>query len=474
MSSRHAFQGCLVAAMVTLGANLGSGRAVAAPPRPAAGEESVEAYEGSPAPSFANAAKGAWRALHQAGRNRFLGGRSRKWIDNTGRHDAQASLVGVNDTAALLHKPGGGVIEVPLARLSERDLAYIRERGQAWSPLSMWRPVAAQVVPRVQDMLNGEAPTVDVLPITDAVHVRIGKAYLNQRFAREIDKSVSVRDQILGTPIRGRAVVDGDVQVRPISSKGRGALLVVVTGRAESQTVGTHHPVWIHSRATTEFRGVKQIFLTPEGVTFLPAQVTASTRSRTTGISSSLPRWRGRIACGIAARRVDESRAAADRISTAHNRASVARDIDQQVEQSLSANGTFLTRHQERVREALGLKDTKLVCSSTDDYLELAFLSEDANKDISSPPDFSSESDLEIVLHTPSLTPAAIGPGTRVLLTNLFNALLDNLLERRAERRGKEEAKCLLVWSRDQQWLAIMADSEQDVHVTQTAGNSRD
>lgn len=209
-------------------------------------------------------------------------------------------------------------------------------------------------------------------------------------------------------------------------------------------------------------------------MTFLPAQVTASTRSRTTGISSSLPRWRGRIACGIAARRVDESRAAADRISTAHNRASVARDIDQQVEQSLSANGTFLTRHQERVREALGLKDTKLVCSSTDDYLELAFLSEDANKDISSPPDFSSESDLEIVLHTPSLTPAAIGPGTRVLLTNLFNALLDNLLERRAERRGKEEAKCLLVWSRDQQWLAIMADSEQDVHVTQTAGNSRD
>ncbi len=423
-------------------------------------QQFVERQQSSTAPKLANAARGAWRAIQQAGRNRFIGGHHRTWLDNTGQHNEQASLVGINESKALLRKLGGRIVEVPLARLSERDLAYIRDRGKAWLPLNVWRPVAAQVVPQVDGILNGEPPSVDLLPTPDAVHIRLGRAYLNRRFAREIDKSVQVRDQILGTTIRGTALVDGNVQVQPVAAVGQGALLVVVNGSAESETVGTHHPVWIHSRGTTDFHGTKQIFLTSDGVKFHPAQVTASTRSRTTGISTSLPHLRGRIALRIATRRVDESRPTADRISAAHNRKRVARDIDRQVEQLLRSTDTILTRHQDRVREAFGLQDTKMVCSSTDDYLEFAFLGQDVKEDAPSPPDFMSQSDLEIVLHTPSRTPAALGPVARVMLTNLFNVLLDDLLERRAEKRGKEAVSCRLVWSRDQQWLAIMADGD--------------
>lgn len=409
---------------------------------------------------------GAWRAMQQAGRNRFIYGGNREWTDNTGRHTTKASLVGVNDTSALLRKLGGQVIEAPLSRLSERDRKYLRQRGRDWSALTIWRPVAAQVAPQVQGVLNGETPTLEVFPTPDAVHVRVGTAYLNRRYARDIDKTVAVRDRILGTPIRGEAVVNGDVRVVPVPAEGRGALMVIVDGTARSQTVGTHHPVWIHSAGHTEFHGTKRIFLNDDGVRFLPAEVSASTRSRTTGISTSLPRLRGRIAQRVATRRVNESRPAADRISAEHNETRVARDIDRQVEESLRRTDTFLKQHQDRVREALGLENTKTVYSSTNDYLEFAFVGKEVDGAGPQPPEFVTDSDLEIVLHTPTITPAALAPGAKALLTNLFNVLLEDVLEQRADKRGREPANCRLVWSRDQQWLVIQADGPPDAKVS--------
>jgi len=413
-----------------------------------------------------DALAGAWRAMQQAGRNRFVYGGAREWTDNTGRHTAKASLVGMNDTSALLRMLGGQMIEAPLARLSERDRNYSRQRGRNWSPLTVWRPVAAQVAPQVQDVLNGETPSLDVFPTPDAVHVRVGTAYLNRRFARDIEKKVPVNDHILGTPIRGEAVVNGDVRVVPVPAEGRGALMVMVDGTARSRTVGTHHPVWIHSAGHTEFHGTKKLFLNDDGVRFLPADVTASTRSRTTGVSTSLPRLRGRIARRVATRRLNESGPAADRISAEHNEVRVARDIDRQVEESLRRTDTFLKQHQDRVREALGLEGTKTVYSSTDEYLEFAFVGADAEEDGPRPPEFVADSDLEIVLHTPTIAPAALAPGAKALLTNLFNALLEDVLDQRADRHDREPANCRLVWSQDQQWLVIQADGPPDAQVS--------
>jgi hypothetical protein len=429
-------------------------------------QEYVRAHQRESVKQLPSAAAGAFRALQQAGRNQFLSERVRGWSDNTGAFDAKASLIGVNESGAILKKLGGQIIEVPLSRLSERDRIYLREKSKDWSPMNVLRPVASQVVPQVEGILNGETPTLDVFPTPDAVHIRVGKAYLNRRYARDLDKTVPVNDRILGTPIRGKAVVVGDVKVVPVPFEGKGALMVVVTGTADSQTVGTHHPVWIHSDGHTEFRGTKRIFLTDDGVTFQPAKVTSTTRSRTTGISTSLPRLRGRIARRIAADRVNESRPAADRISGQHNEVRVARDIDRQVEESLKRTDVFLREHKDRVREALGLGETRTVYSSTDDYLEFAFLGKDVKDDAPSPPEFIADSDLEIVLHTPTLTPTALGPGAKMLLTNLFNVLLDDVLEERADRRDLEPVNCRLVWSRDQQWLAIQADRPEPVEVT--------
>ncbi|MDZ4784028.1 MAG: SHD1 domain-containing protein, partial [Planctomycetia bacterium] len=408
-----------------------------------------------------NAAAGAMKALFNAGSKNLLPGEVRHWRDNTGRFETRAGLVGASEKTATLKKANGRLVDVPLARLSEGDRDYLAAwQRQGMSSAKSWQPVAAQIAPRVQGWLNGdEALAADVFPTPDAVHIRLGNAYLNRRFAREIDRTVPVRDTILGTPIRGTSDVDGDVTIVATPAEENGALLVKVRGVAHSRTVGTHHPVWIHSRSTTTFVGTKRVNITPDGVTFLPAEVTATSRSRSAGISTSLPRLRGRIATNIASRRVEESRPEADRISAAHNRDRVARDIDRQVEKSLKRTDDFLSRHHQRFSEALGLEDAKVTSRSTNDYLEFAFASAEPSHP-STPPEFVSDADVEILLHTPSVTPIVVGPAARLVLTNLFNALLDDVLEERADRKDRAPVECQLVWSRDQQWLAIQASRE--------------
>lgn len=61
----------------------------------------------------------------------------RKWADDTGKHAVEAEFVKVKDEKAVLKKPDGGTISVPLARLSAADREYIDEHWekgpQNWS-----------------------------------------------------------------------------------------------------------------------------------------------------------------------------------------------------------------------------------------------------------------------------------------------------------------------------------------------------
>lgn len=427
----------------------------------------LQAEEPSSKPDMVGAAGGAVKALIDAGKARLEPGEWRRWRDNTGRFETRARLIAASETNATLKKANGLLVDVPLRRLSQADRDYLAAWGQRQAIASqVMQPLASQVVPRVQEWITGDESDASVFPQPDAVHIRLGNAYLNRRYAREIDRTAPVRDYILGTPIRGTSRVDGRVTLAATPDETNGALLVRVRGVAHSRTVGAHPPVWIHSRATTNFFGVKRIKITPDGVTFSPAQVRATTVSRGAGISTSLPRLRGRIARRIATRRVEASRPQADRISAAHNRDRIARDIDRQVEASLAQTDDFLSRYRERFSETLGLGDAKLTCRSTDDYLEFAFTSPDASI-ASKPPEFVEDADVEILLHTSTPAPFVVGAAARLALTNLFNSFLDDVLENRAERRNRTPVECNLVWSRDQQWLAIQASREPTPRVTQ-------
>ncbi|MEO2050107.1 MAG: SHD1 domain-containing protein [Pirellulales bacterium] len=50
----------------------------------------------------------------------------RTWTDNTGKHQIEADLVEVKDGIAVLKKPSGKTVDVPLNRLSSADRKYIQ------------------------------------------------------------------------------------------------------------------------------------------------------------------------------------------------------------------------------------------------------------------------------------------------------------------------------------------------------------
>jgi hypothetical protein len=51
---------------------------------------------------------------------------ARTWTDSTGKFSVDAELVGYKEGKVQLRKPNGNLIAVPLARLSERDQAYLK------------------------------------------------------------------------------------------------------------------------------------------------------------------------------------------------------------------------------------------------------------------------------------------------------------------------------------------------------------
>ncbi len=232
--------------------------------------------------------------------------------------------------------------------------------------------------------------------------------------------------------MRGNAIVAGDVQVVLIDSDAQGSLMVIVTGTARSQNRGRITRCSFIVLQLTQFRGTKRIFMTPNGVTFEPVRVSATTNSHTTGISTSLPGLRDRIARRIASRRVENPvRRPEFPPSTIDN--ACAADIDKQVEESLSAPTAFLRaasramragvwaeRNENDVlqlRQLFGIRVSWRRCEGQRPGVRRSSLRNRTWKSCS----------------TPSLTHfAAIGPGNRMMLTNLFNAILDDLLERRA------------------------------------------
>jgi hypothetical protein len=56
---------------------------------------------------------------------------SRTWTDTTGRYTIEADLVEVKDGNAMLKKPDGNVVAVPIARLSRADRQYLDSRRPA-------------------------------------------------------------------------------------------------------------------------------------------------------------------------------------------------------------------------------------------------------------------------------------------------------------------------------------------------------
>ena len=165
--------------------------------------------------------------------------------------------------------------------------------------------------------------------------LRISERYLEQLFARDIDKHSQVTRVVLGTRARGTAHTKGRADVDTKPDHDDAAFYVRISGSTTSRTVGHNGPAVIHSRAVTNWTCQKTVRFDGEEFKAGPATITSDTRITPLGAGSTLPGLRGRIVSNIATRRAIEYNSRAERISNRDTDKQVLADVDRIVDQRI-------------------------------------------------------------------------------------------------------------------------------------------
>jgi hypothetical protein len=130
-----------------------------------------------------------------------------------------------------------------------------------------------------------------------------------------------------------------------LEDEEKGTFDLVLTGSAVSTTRSNAGPVTIHCRTATSFTARKRLVLDDEGLHAQPATCRAVAHSTITGVSSSLPGLRGRIASKVGWRRAQSQRPQAERISARHSEQTIGRSFDTDVAADVRKAAMLLAAH---------------------------------------------------------------------------------------------------------------------------------
>ena len=189
-----------------------------------------------------------------------------------------------------------------------------------------------------------------------------------QAVDRPVDEVEPVRENILGTRIRGTGRTTGRVHVDFVPSTDRAAFDLVLAARNVSHTRGTQGPVTVHSQGFTDIGARRRIFLDDRSVSAAPVQASASTATRISGINVN-SRFGKRIIRRIANRKIAESKPQAEAVAEARARDRIRREFTTQTDPAIAQ---FRSEFQNRVRrplESRGLYPEWIHINSTDSAL---------------------------------------------------------------------------------------------------------
>jgi hypothetical protein len=165
--------------------------------------------------------------------------------------------------------------------------------------------------------------------------LRVSERYLEELFARDINKRGPVYRVVLGTRARGTAHTQGRADVDTKPDEHNAAFEVRITGSTSSRTVGHNGSAIIHSHAVTDWDSRKTVRFNGKKFVTTPTVIQSKTRITPLGADSSLPRLRGRIVGRIAARRAVQYNSAAERIVNEDTRQRVLADVDRVIEERI-------------------------------------------------------------------------------------------------------------------------------------------
>lgn len=398
-------------------------------------------------------------------------GEPREWTDASGARRARAALISIQGDTLTLRKIDGKLATTTISALSEQDRQYVALRRShnatrsttptVSSTVVETVAVAAEVIKQLPQRLERSQLNTDRTLIPAAiVYVRVSDDFLEDYVERSVNRRKQVQDNILGARITGESDTRGKTRLTLIPSNNQLLAAIAFDGTVCARTRGYKGPVVLHSISDSTFHASKLIGLDDSGLQVAPSSVKASTRLRTTNISTSLPRLRGRIATRIAWRRVSQSHDQAEAITSDHTADDIRTDFDTRTNRSLA-----------NIQKVLGAKMTELESGRSSmpmdvryrcrkDCVEMALLREDATAEERKlrPPPALQDSDISVRVHRTLFTSAVEDPQ---LVQNLA-PLLAKLLEARTRQGDKSERSpnggtqnADTKWAVDLDWVSL-------------------
>jgi hypothetical protein len=312
----------------------------------------------------------------------------RDWTDVGGTRHASATLLRVDGEKLWLRTADGRLTSTTLSRLSSSDQQYVASHGasDAAVPDSLSPQVDPSVLNRLPSLTQvtawlkpaGTDFQRRVIPAA-LVYVRISREFLEDYVDRTVHTRKPVSDYILGTRIIGESHTDGKTHLLLHPMFGKLAGEIVFDGTVQSQSVGYNGPAIIHSISAATFCARKPISMGAAGLNVEPATASASTNLQTTGIESTLPRLRGRIATRIASRRNAEAHDEAEAISSQHTATIIRTDFDKRIDQSVARIRNVFPSEVPGVEGNSERAKSVMRFRSTIDYVEIALIREGAS-----------------------------------------------------------------------------------------------
>jgi len=324
----------------------------------------------------------------------------RTWADVTGRFKTEATFVSRNGAEITLRKVDGVIIRVPVDRLSEDDKRHLEQLskhtpgivGQAARSVvdatsSISKGVANAVangnlaagersmddaVDSPGSLKEREEPlAADESLVANLVCVQISRNAMNRFLAQPMTRHSAVNDTIVGTPVRGTAQTAGRLDLHLVSADTRAVVDLRFNGRVRSRTIGFGGPVRVHCSSTTRFEAVKRVVLDEDGIELMPARARAETSIAIEGVTTDLPRLRGRIARRIGSQQAAAKRAAAEVESARKAEEQIARELDEEVFRQLRKGHGKLLQSLAALPIDRSKLDTRLQFATSGEYLHV-------------------------------------------------------------------------------------------------------
>ena len=379
------------------------------------------------------------------GRNETVGPKP----ESKGKWDQRQSLVGNPNGAALFAYLGAIWNPSEVKQIGH----WIRNTFILIRDSTLWAWVPANDSPRgaaVTNVIAGsseDSATRELLygvlkPLVNAtdpdvklpanfMYVRFSKPFLEKYFCTQIDRTIPVRDTILGASVMGtsRTIADSTLELINNASQAQGKLRLVGTTRF--QTVAASGPIQIYSKGTTTFTSTQQIWFDGFNLQHHDDGCVAQTRTVTTGIGTCLRFIFGRISLRIASRREAQSHSLSESITSEHTKQRVERAFDSGVANRSTAFREFLTVQYAKLPIDGEFKITDIRCSTSPTNLQIVVVggSDDSSLFVSEPAALAEQPDIELDIHTALVRKAIAEPELRKTLEHAAANLIDRPLQ---------------------------------------------